>query len=221
MPTDLRSNAELELDLHWYPGLNDKFGTDHNNVSLEHFDIGECPPYSAVSYMWGSINSTQKIYVNGCIFTIGQNLWHFLDYIRKNVRNGYFWIDQICIQQNDSAERNHQVKMMGLIYEKASEVLVWPGLPEIAAESHGESALKICQRPYWRRLWVVQEIMLGRKVTIVDESQLVSWHVFFHLALNHSTRARVNWTDERRIPDIVRSIYNEKRKFEHMARATV
>lgn len=36
-------------------------------------------------------------------------------------------VDAICINQEDILERSEQVAKMGLIYEKASSVLVWLG----------------------------------------------------------------------------------------------
>jgi hypothetical protein len=40
-----------------------------------------------------------------------------------------FWIDAICINQNDMNERNEQVPRMGDIYSMASRVWIWIGLP--------------------------------------------------------------------------------------------
>jgi hypothetical protein len=37
------------------------------------------------------------------------------------------WIDQICIDQKSLAERSAQVKLMGEIYTRAANVLVWLG----------------------------------------------------------------------------------------------
>jgi hypothetical protein len=37
------------------------------------------------------------------------------------------WVDSICIDQNTTSERNHQVKQMGDIYSQAATVLVWLG----------------------------------------------------------------------------------------------
>jgi hypothetical protein len=37
------------------------------------------------------------------------------------------WIDAICINQDDILERNVQVQMMGMVYEKATCVLIWLG----------------------------------------------------------------------------------------------
>jgi len=37
------------------------------------------------------------------------------------------WIDAICINQENSLEKGHQIKLMGQIYKNASRVLVWLG----------------------------------------------------------------------------------------------
>jgi hypothetical protein len=37
------------------------------------------------------------------------------------------WVDAICINQQDTAERNHQVTQMGLIYQQAKRVIAWVG----------------------------------------------------------------------------------------------
>ena len=47
----------------------------------------------------------------------------------------HIWIDAICINQSDKQsnmeEKNHQVGMMGEIYQSATEVLVWLGEGEL------------------------------------------------------------------------------------------
>jgi hypothetical protein len=40
-----------------------------------------------------------------------------------------FWVDAICINQNDLNEKNEQVPRMGDIYSMASRVWIWIGLP--------------------------------------------------------------------------------------------
>ncbi|KAI9869595.1 MAG: hypothetical protein M1830_005317, partial [Pleopsidium flavum] len=37
------------------------------------------------------------------------------------------WVDQLCIDQSNVEERNHQVRLMGRIYGKAQNVVVWLG----------------------------------------------------------------------------------------------
>ncbi|KAI9929628.1 hypothetical protein ASPWEDRAFT_172709 [Aspergillus wentii DTO 134E9] len=41
-----------------------------------------------------------------------------------------FWIDAICINQKDVAERSAQVKIMSQIYTKAAQVIVWLGIED-------------------------------------------------------------------------------------------
>ncbi|KAF0316000.1 heterokaryon incompatibility protein [Colletotrichum asianum] len=101
------------------------------------------------------------------------------------------WIDSVCVSQGDVIERTSQVALMPEIYSSAAEVLVYLGLAtdssNLALEaisrslttndcSHSQekSMCKICQsaifelfeRPYFRRLWVVQEIILSRSITM-------------------------------------------------------
>ncbi|XHG04103.1 hypothetical protein AWENTII_007384 [Aspergillus wentii] len=45
-----------------------------------------------------------------------------------------FWIDAICINQNDIPERNAQVAIMSMIYTKASGVFVWLGVEDESTE---------------------------------------------------------------------------------------
>ena len=45
----------------------------------------------------------------------------------KGAVSGFFWVDAICINQNDLEERSAQVQVMPQIYSKASCVIVWLG----------------------------------------------------------------------------------------------
>lgn len=81
----------------------------------------KCPKYIALSYTWGPPNPAQEIEVDKKIMTISQNLYDFLQQFCPDLfyhdcsSQGpvtYFWIDQICIDQNSSVEKNHQVAMM-------------------------------------------------------------------------------------------------------------
>ena len=37
------------------------------------------------------------------------------------------WIDALCINQNDDSEKEKQVAMMGTIFERAQNVVIWLG----------------------------------------------------------------------------------------------
>ncbi|KAK3984904.1 heterokaryon incompatibility protein-domain-containing protein [Cladorrhinum sp. PSN332] len=55
------------------------------------------------------------------------------------------WIDQICINQGDAAEKSHQVGLMGRIYSSAAEVLVWLGPAENNSDAVMDAWRKIGQ----------------------------------------------------------------------------
>ena len=45
--------------------------------------------------------------------------------LAKRQTEKLFWIDAICINQADNAEKNLQVQVMKLIYQRAEAVLIW------------------------------------------------------------------------------------------------
>jgi len=100
-------------------------------------------PYAALSYTWGSpfppgIDSQsspqrtpdRSIGLNGQGFSVGENL-HDAFHILRTLKSPYvdypLWIDAVCINQKDLAERNAQVAMMGQVYAEAIAVYVWLG----------------------------------------------------------------------------------------------
>ena len=158
------------------------------------FPLEECPPYVAVSYTWGSPKDSVSIQVDGKPFLVRKNLWSFLDTMRSDKRWQLFWVDAICIHQSNAAERNHQVNMMRDIYALASLVVVWLGpaanssdlaieyiangnLVPVAAETNLHSAVcSILERAYWRRAWMVEELMLARDVIFFSGRKSFTWH---------------------------------------------
>jgi hypothetical protein len=91
--------------------------------------LDDPPPYTALSYTWGSPDDTRMIELDGQSFEIRRNLWDFLNEARARggKRPDRLWIDAICIHQAHVSERNHQVGLMGEIYSKAENVVVWLG----------------------------------------------------------------------------------------------
>jgi hypothetical protein len=131
----------------------------------------------------------------------------------------WIWIDALCIDQQNVAERNHQVRFMGMIYKMAQEVFVWLGCVDQpmctarvqAADEkiEGESiydaiwAIKelsespdngpklirdlvsglvllgfkglLTGLPYWRRMWIVQEIGLASKINLLFDDVSTRW----------------------------------------------
>lgn len=162
------------------------------------------PAYVALSYTWGPEYPQKTIEINGFEFSIRQNLFDFLTVARSKYRGNFFWIDQICIDQGNVGERNHQVSLMSRIYTEAAYVVAWLGVeaddsdlaiayieelseadrrmhlrfPPLKREPDQReyaALIALFARPYWRRLWIIQEVVLARKVIFLCGAPQLSW----------------------------------------------
>lgn len=98
---------------------------------LEVTGIDSAGSYEALSYVWGTSNQSGNISIRN-----GNNEWpvdltaslkETLLRLRFTDRQRRLWVDQICINQSDLAERSQQVQFMNRIYKRASHILVWLG----------------------------------------------------------------------------------------------
>lgn len=156
-------------------------------------------------------------------------LWYILAHDRARASQTWksttrcLWVDAVCINQNDIGERNHQVGIMSQIYSKAEEVAVWLGrgeeLTDLAIETlqglgkpeewvslqqdtQGRwRALKgLFELEYFSRMWIVQEVVLARCLTIYCGSKSVDWSKLNYLrehlrSVNLASRNELsNWT---------------------------
>lgn len=87
--------------------------------------------YIAISYTWGNINTIKQVFItcNGVRIPISENLYTILRRLRHPVRHANVWVDALCINQADVAERTHQVGLMGEIYQNSRETVIWLGEP--------------------------------------------------------------------------------------------
>lgn len=188
--------------------------------NIRHVPRSRAPPYTAVSYACGDGKATETIHINGKPFLVRLNLWSCLYFLTRPVRRAisprehvmdaspvrlipldwpfrevrwtHIWVDAICIDQNNDAERSIQVRSMNLTYSLAHTVSIWLGLVP-AAPSALDSQSKtfdderldwrasienIMKRPYWHRLWVVQEFRLGRNIEFCCSGNRIGWELF-------------------------------------------
>ena len=100
-------------------------------ISLAVVRSREDHDYEALSYTWatenGNYRRSSQIRCEGARIWVTKNCELALRYLRKENANRALWVDAICINQKDDTERGHQVGMMGSLYSKASEVLIWLG----------------------------------------------------------------------------------------------
>lgn len=97
--------------------------------------------YEALSYVWGSQDNQETVSVvtpgaeEGGVFSsrntaslhVTQNLAIALRHLRRRDAVRTLWVDAICIDQQNVAERSEQVGKMGQIYRSAARVVVWLG----------------------------------------------------------------------------------------------
>jgi Heterokaryon incompatibility protein (HET) len=99
--------------------------------------------YVALSYTWGKEEPSATIQVDGQLVTVRENLEAALRYLQQSDRPTILWIDAICINQRNEAEKSHQVQMMCEIYKKAFGALVWLGLPKDGSDAAMEKFANI------------------------------------------------------------------------------
>lgn len=87
--------------------------------------------YEALSYVWGDPTPAALVKcvdeANEGELGIGKGLADALIAFRLTDQTRRIWIDALCINQKDVAERQSQVRMMGAIYGTAERVLCWLG----------------------------------------------------------------------------------------------
>ena len=178
--------------------------------------------YEALSYCWGDAKQTLPISINSHTLPVTINLRAALRHLRRETAPRMLWVDAICIDQNELAERGSQVAMMAQIYRNATRTVVWLGPSgkgsrqalrtlkilkqqhadhtsqstlgenKIATQPAVEDAVDIPQhpraveelrddvsslfaRPYFNRVWVVQELALARGATVVCGLDTLPW----------------------------------------------
>lgn len=101
------------------------------HVSLHHASLGieetTASPYYALSYCWGDPADPPEITLNGVQVAVTRNLHRALRRFRSPGLKRPIWIDALCINQQDLAERSVQVLRMRELYSRAELVLVWLG----------------------------------------------------------------------------------------------
>jgi hypothetical protein len=184
--------------------------------------------YEALSYAWGSVDNLSFARIaGGGVCAITHNLAVALRHLRFQDKARLMWIDALCINQDDTAEKNNQVAVMGKIFSFASHVLMWLGpeadrseeairllenlskevqidtrtlemrpssqctsadwadttcmLPFKAGELTPVHALY--ERPYFKRAWIRQEIVLAKRATVYCGQRQLNWQDFRRGAL--------------------------------------
>ncbi|KAJ5649194.1 uncharacterized protein N7484_002917 [Penicillium longicatenatum] len=148
--------------------------------------------YEALSYLWGCDNPSCEIWISGQRVLVRENLSWALRYLRDEKSCRVLWVDAICIDQDNIAEKSMQVQNMTEIYRSASSVLIWLGQGDELGHAFSlvehliwkrEGALRtgsyhdlwdqstrslacLLDHPYFNRVWIYQEIVCSINATV-------------------------------------------------------
>lgn len=131
--------------------------------------------YTCLSYVWGPPDEGYPVLLNEKLHFVRKNLFAFLQYAEEK-DFGWLWIDALCIDQANDAERTHQVQQMGAIFAQAAQVISWLGDHPYRVEFLRSTARDqmyfyyaelFAMDTYWTRAWVTQEILLARNVILM------------------------------------------------------
>lgn len=112
------------------------------------------PEYTAISYTWGNQPRSCSIIVNDQLFWVTPNVQTLLSHLYfystppdgpicsdngvipefSALRDRWYWIDQICIDQEDLLDKKVQVENMHIVYTSATMTFVWLGFDEVDIE---------------------------------------------------------------------------------------
>lgn len=85
------------------------------------------PIYETISYVWGDPTHRGRIILDDSELDVPASSEVVLRRMRYVDRHRALWIDAVCIDQNDTQEKNQQVTMMGSVYALGQMTLVWLG----------------------------------------------------------------------------------------------
>lgn len=142
---DASLNAETQIRLlTLFPSLPTS-STNSMDISvkcsLESVYLAHKPAFIALSYTWGPDTPLKTILIEGKTFEVTVNLHDAFCHLQQDepIR---LWVDAICINQGNNAEKNEQVKRMGDIYKAATQVLAWIG----PANDNSDTAMLTLER---------------------------------------------------------------------------
>ncbi|KAK5680819.1 hypothetical protein LTS10_006577 [Elasticomyces elasticus] len=158
------------------------------------------PEYLALSYTWGSPPANYIVEIDGTEVLIRKNLWRFLSQSAVTHCSSLpIWVDALSIDQTNAVEVTQQINLMGRIYSQAIKVLAWLGpahsdsdlAMQTMASSRtrrkpnrfwntpgGLAVARLCNRAYWTRMWIFQEVMLAQNVVLLCGDKTAEWTEF-------------------------------------------
>ncbi|KXX80430.1 Heterokaryon incompatibility protein 6, OR allele [Madurella mycetomatis] len=165
-------------------------------LTIVPFNEDDPQTYTALSYVWGPPTFSYPLETNNSsVLYITPTLSSALHSIIHHSPPGTpLWIDQICINQADNAERSVQVKLMNTLYNRAARVIAYlgPSVPstamavsmvervgKIARDKVGDMFLWDSEQYHPEELKTVEEVSDERSAELgVPFTDVEAWDAF-------------------------------------------
>ncbi len=176
------------------PGIPPTVYRDADLIRLPHrFAWGD---FEALSYCWESDVRDQTVIVDGRPLAIATSLEAFLRRLRllPEAQAGMrFWADGICIWQDNTLEKNHQVKLMKRIYTQAYSVVVWLGPHDGDADTAMKVLAQVAIVKLQETVYTGDNWTSGPPSSFWEEDSLKSWLDGVHLPSLVEVLSRDYW----------------------------
>lgn len=123
----------------------------------------------------GCAKDPKIVFIEGNSVEITKNLFLALRDLRDEGRDLRLWVDALCINQQDEAEKNVQVKMMGQIYATADQTIIYILSQDderkdktLAVSTQNTYDLAVPVEDIWesqwpKRVWTFQELVFPKR----------------------------------------------------------
>ncbi|PLB55546.1 hypothetical protein P170DRAFT_470958 [Aspergillus steynii IBT 23096] len=174
--------------------------------ALEEVSLDDCSiKYTGLSYTWGSSLKPFKLRTNLGFIALTTSLYFAIVQMLRDT-NGprVIWVDAVSINQENESEKAGQIEILHEIFGQAAGILDWVGkesvdsrlafdtmrylsriLPEelsgfdMRVNSDRWAAVNaLIARPWFRRTWIVQEVVFARRLTLVCGRDQIQWDDF-------------------------------------------
>jgi hypothetical protein len=199
--------------------------------------------YETVSHAWGRDTATVEIScgdgTTNSRLLITKAMDAMLRHLRLQQKPRYLWIDAICINHSDKAEKSSQISSIRSIYEEAKRMILWTGddggggeavlrllrklkdrdsmasiqrkLTTVFGHTSIEPVHQFISRAWFKRWWVVEEIVLAREARIMCGSRSMEFDKFYNALCTLYARGNVEAGNGLDLVDWIGAIHRMRR----------
>ena len=114
-------------------------------ISYSTVSLDDAPKFFALSYTWGIPTQRDlELRMQAPAIPLTENLTSAM-YILGTIFPGTYWIDALCINQQDNAEKSSQVTLMPEVYSAAEAVMVFLGAMSEESDMACDLVDKLCK----------------------------------------------------------------------------